>query len=219
MREGIELPALFVAERQTEGRGRRGRSFYSSGGGLYMTLALPVKEEANTVCLTTKAAVSVAKALEELTHKTVGIKWINDIYYDNKKVCGILCEAVKDPKTDSLLSYIVGVGVNFNVKKFPKHIKEIAGNIPLKTTLKEKLAAKIADNLIKSVSADEDFIEYYKTHSIVLGKEVVYSKNGTEYKATAVDINANGELIVKNLDGKEEKLSSGEITLRLKQPI
>ncbi len=214
IREGTKLPALFVAEKQTAGRGRRGKSFYSLGG-VYMTLAMPSSEEFDTVRLTTKAAVAVAEAIEELTGKRVGIKWVNDIYLDNKKICGILCEAVTDPENGTTVAHIVGVGVNLNVKDFPDELLDIAGSLECSRLSGELLAAKITEKLFKYLRDGQEYIASYKKRSIVIGKEIRYIKNGAEYTAKALDIDQNGGLLVENPQGTE-LLTSGEISLRLK---
>lgn len=214
IRDGIKLPALFVAERQTEGRGRRGRSFYSSGGGLYLTLAVSGYKNFDAVSITTRAAVAVSKAIEELTKNNIGIKWVNDIYLQSKKICGILCEAVRNPENGKSEAFIVGVGINLNVKDFPEELKEIAGSLEARDLTHELLAAKITENLLDYLSEGKEYIEEYKKRSIVLGEEVRYTKNGCEYTGRASDIDENGALIVQTEQGTQ-RLDSGEITLRV----
>lgn len=209
---GISLPALFVADRQTEGRGRRGKTFFSKGG-LYMTLAVNMGDSAEeNVKITTIAASAVAKAIEKLTGQTVGIKWVNDIYIEGRKICGILAEAVYD-KDGRIKAVIIGVGVNLNVESFPDDIKDIAGALNCPTLDKMVLAEEISRQILDS---DHDFMEYYKSKSIVIGKPIMYQKNNLWYDGVAIDINDEGGLIVKTEEGITETLSSGEITLRVK---
>lgn len=215
LKADIVPPALFVAERQTAGRGRRGRSFHSSGGGLYMTLALK-SSPSDTVGLTALAAVAVAETIENLTGISAGIKWVNDIYIDGKKVCGILCEAVADNQTGEMSAVIIGIGINLRVKAFPEELRNVAGNIDCKSLSKNLLAANITNRILELINSDEDYISTYKQKSIVLGKDICYIKNGVKYEAVAADIEKNGGLTVINTDGTTEILNSGEITLRIK---
>lgn len=212
------INVLFVANHQSEGRGRLGRSFYSpSDSGLYMSLlTTPPKDTSDMVCLTTAAAVCVTRALEELCDIKPQIKWVNDIYIDDKKVCGILCEAVTNDKTNAIDYVIIGIGVNILTTDFPKEISDIATSIGQDINRNE-LCAKITDNLIdmKSTIANRSFIDEYKAHSLVLGKEITYIENDETKSATAIDINRNGGLVIKTADGIKT-LSTGEITVRVK---
>ena len=214
LKEGVQLPALFIAQNQTAGRGRRGRSFYSNGG-LYMTLALPANYE-NNLKITTLSSVAVAEAVEELTGLSVGIKWVNDIYLKNKKICGILCENVKDPNTNATLGVIVGVGVNLNVRSFPKELKTIAAGINAPTLSKNLLAAKIAQNILTELKENSNYISRYKKRSIVLGKEITFEKNGAILNGLVKDITENGALIVKT-ESETIILDSGEISVRIRK--
>ncbi len=211
--EGISLPAVFIAERQTAGRGRRGRDFFSEGG-LYMSLAVDVKER-DTVLITTLAAVAVAEAIEETAKVKVGIKWVNDIYLEGKKICGILCEAVSDLsyKTNAV---IIGIGVNLNVTDFPAELLGIAGGLNIPTLKKEDLSKTITEKLLANLSEPSDLITRYKERSIVLGKTVTYEQNGKTFTARAADIDDRGGLVVIDAYNRKTVLSSGEITLRTK---
>ena len=110
IKHGISLPALFIAKSQTAGKGTRGRSFYSSGGGLYMSLALKT-DDVRIQKLTILAAVATAQSIEKLTGKEVDIKWVNDIYLGGKKLCGILCERVQNETNDKTLGVVIGIGI------------------------------------------------------------------------------------------------------------
>ncbi len=211
--EGLSLPAVFIADEQTEGRGRRGKSFFSRGG-LYMSVAVDTKES-DTVLITTLAAVAVAEAIEEAAGVRAGIKWVNDIYLDGKKICGILCEAISDlfGKTDAV---IIGIGVNLNVNDFPEELEYIAGSLSSPTLKNEALAETIAEKLLANLGETSDIIPRYKERSIVLGKTVTYEQNGKTFTGEAVDIDDRGGLVVIDPDGRKTVLSSGEITLRTK---
>ena len=210
--EGISLPAVFVAENQTLGRGRRGRSFFSEGG-LYMSLAIDTREK-DTVLLTSAAAVAVAEAIEEAIGITAGIKWVNDLYFDGKKVCGILCEAVTDKDSGKTNAVIIGIGVNLNVTEFPEELKNTAGGLVAPNITAKKLSEVITEKLLSELDISSDIIDRYKKRSIVLGRDISYEKNGTSYFAKVLDIDSAGGLIVQNEDGTKTLLNSGEITLR-----
>lgn len=212
--KGLELPALFVADRQTAGRGRRGKSFFSEGG-LYMTLALtPSKVAEENVKITSIAAVAVSKALEKLTKQAVDVKWVNDIYLNDKKICGILAEAVAD-QDGKIKAVIIGVGVNLNVSEFPDDISDIAGTISCPNLDKMVLAEEISCQILEIMKSGSNYMEYYKSKSIVLGKTISYLKNSVWLEGVAVDINDEGGLIVKTVDGKTDTLTSGEISIRI----
>ena len=180
-----------------------------------MTMAVDYKNT-DIVKITTLSSVAVAEAIKDLTGENVGIKWVNDIYLSDKKICGILCENVKDPKTNKSLGVIIGVGVNLNVKSFPKELKGIAGSLNSNKATKNLLAAKIVNNLLNEIESDKDYIERYKKMSIVIGKEICFERNKKTYCGLVCDINENGELLVKTNNG-EEVLNSGEISVKLKK--
>lgn len=217
--EGISSPVLFIANHQIGGKGRLGRTFFSpADSGLYMSLLIKADEiQEDIVCLTTATAVCVANAIEKLCSITPDIKWVNDIYIDNKKVCGILCEAVTNPDTMKIEYIIIGVGVNIAVKSFPSEIKDIATSLPVKTD-KNKLCAYITDNIINELSCigDRSFIDKYKERCMVLGKEITYIENEETKEATAIDIDRNGGLVIKTQNGETKTLCTGEITVKMK---
>lgn len=202
IKKGLKAPTLITAKSQTAGKGTRGRSFYSKGGGLYMSLALKV-DDAHLQKLTVLAAVATAKSIEKLSGKEVGIKWVNDIYLDGKKVCGILCERVEN-------AVVIGVGVNLSVKAFPDEIKNIAANIG--NINRRKLAKNITNEILRLLETKEDFIPYYKNKSVLLGKEISYLYDGAEYKGVAVDIDDMGGLVVET-NGEKKTLTSGDVML------
>ena len=211
---GLALPALFIARRQTAGRGRRGRSFYSEGG-LYMTLALPPQSAFDAVPITACAASATAMAIEELCGVKTGIKWVNDIFVSGKKVCGILAEAVTDPETGKALGLIIGVGVNLN-NAIPEELEGIACSIICPDLSPETLAKAITDKMLAAFSNKQAYMAYYRTHSMVLGQKVRYIQNDVTYDAVALDIDDMGGLKVLHPDGTTQTLTSGEVTLRIK---
>ncbi len=211
-------PTLFVANHQSAGRGRLGRSFYSPDStGLYMSLLLQTNSKfSNIVTLTTATAVCVAKALEDLCNIQPQIKWVNDVYLHDKKICGILCEAITDENTCTIEGIVIGIGVNISTTDFPDELKTIAASVGQDID-KAVLCAKISDNIINVFKNIEDksYIDEYKNRCMVLGKEITYTENGISKTATAIDIDKNGGLVIKTESGVKT-LSTGEITVRLK---
>ena len=213
VQECEKMPFLVIANNQTKGRGRQGKNFYSKkNGGIYMTLAVE-KDFVKTKAITAAAAVSVASSLREECSIPAQIKWVNDIYIGAKKVSGILCEAVKD-KDNTLIGYIIGVGINTNIKNFPKDIEDIAASVRVKK--KDKLIKEIINNLLNNL-ADEDgsFLTCYKDLSLVLGKDIIYTENGQTKTARAIDIDSLGGLIIEENENTKT-LQGGEISVRIK---
>ncbi len=213
---GYSTPMLFIADSQTAGRGRMGRSFYSPDStGLYMSyLYKPQGSIADAVTVTAATAVAVVRAIEELSDLKPLIKWVNDIYLDGKKVAGILTESVTDKQ--GVTSVIVGIGVNIDTHFFPDDIKSVAGSLGIGLS-REDLAKTVVKHLrclIEGLS-ERSFLEDYMNHSLVLGREVVYIIQGVEYTATAVGIDENAGLVVEDKDGNRSTLSTGEISVRV----
>lgn len=217
VKNGGEGYALFVASHQTNGKGRQGKSFYSpQNTGLYMTfLFSPHTQMQDTIFVTTKTAVAVVQAIEKLTDKKPLIKWVNDIYLDDKKICGILAESVANFKENTCHHVIIGIGVNLTTKSFPKEISDVAGSLDVKDLSPDILCALIADNLFEMTKdlADNSFMDYYRDRSCVIGREITYFENGVPHKAVATDIDRNGALLLEN----SKALTSGEITVRIKK--
>ncbi len=213
LREGLSCDALFLAESQSGGRGRQGKSFYSpKGTGLYMSLALQGDSCPKSLLVTSAAAVLVSQAIEEVCHRSVSIKWVNDLYIDDKKICGILTEAVRDVSGE-LLGMVIGVGVNVTTQSFPDDIKDIAASLGTAVD-RNHLAAAIANKLISASFDDENILAEYKKRSMVIGRNIIYYINNIPHQGIAVDIDNDGGLVVKS--GNEAVvLNSGEITLRL----
>lgn len=203
----LQRRAVVVANGQTEGRGRLGRSFYSpKDTGIYMSYVFETDcELCDTVRITTAAAVAVARALE----RDVKIKWVNDIYLGGKKVCGILTESVcRDGRPTHI---IIGIGINITTEHFPDGIDAASvGDID-----KDMLVAKICDNLgaLADNIASADYLDYYRAHLLWLGEPIEYTENGTSHLAVIEGVDDLGGLIVRQ-NGKTKTLRSGEITLR-----
>lgn len=220
---------LMIAESQTEGRGRLGRSFFSPDGtGLYMSLLLqPNCKAEKATRITTIAAVAVTEAIRGLTGKEAGIKWVNDIFLNGKKVCGILTESVLQPGTDMMDFAVLGIGVNLTEPKegFDAEIKEIAGAIypygAAPEFFRERLAAEIVNRFFELYGNLDDIsiVKRYQTYSVMTGRAISIiddiTKPEAARKATALGIDDNFGLIVELSDGTRETLTSGDVSLRL----
>lgn len=207
---------IVAANEQTNGRGRFGRDFYSpKNHGLYFSIVLSPDAELNSVAgVTTYAAVCVADAISELTNQNPEIKWVNDIFIEGKKVCGILTEAVSDFESGNVSNIIIGIGINLKKFDLPTQLKNIIGFLNYDKPLKNELISSIFNKLLDFQEVKNSYIQKYKQYSLVLGKDIIYIRNGHKYFGEAVDIDRNGGLIVKT-DGKYETLKSGEISLKL----
>lgn len=206
---------LVAAAEQTAGRGRQGKSFYSPNGtGVYMSLVIhPGAPLQSAVSSTTAAAVAVCRAIEKISDKRPGIKWVNDVYLGGKKICGILTEAVTDFESATVSSVIIGIGINVSTAEFPKDI-ENAGSLGAGTG-RAKLIAAVCDELLKTVNGSyEDFIDYYRSRSIVIGREIKFAENGVWQTASAEGIDSRGGLQIVLKNGERRTLRSGEISIR-----
>lgn len=205
-----DKPVIVAAESQTDGRGRSGKSFFSPPTGLYFSLVThPKSDFALMTTVTCGTAVAVTRAVEKLTGLHPEIKWVNDIFIDGRKVCGILCRAVGGNGRVNHL--VTGVGVNISTKDFPDDIKNTAGSLN-RAVDKNILAAEIANNIL---TLSDGYMDEYRQKSCVIGKKIIYYKNSVPFEAQAIGIDDNGGLIV--FDGKEKTtLTGGEISVRLK---
>lgn len=213
--DGNNNEMLIVSDEQTAGRGRQGKSFYSPAlTGIYMTLVThPMTPLQNAVTATTAAAVAVCRAVEKLTDKKPKIKWVNDVYLDDKKICGILTEAISDFETQTVSSMIIGIGMNIKTIDFPSDV-ENASSLGANVKRADLIAA-ITDELIAINNSDyHSFIEYYRTHSMIIGESINFIQNGRVTPAVAMEIDETGGLVVQLKSGEITTLRSGEISVR-----
>lgn len=217
-KNGAAEGELIIAERQTGGRGRLGKSFFSPEGGVYFSLILrPKFSGEDIVLITTAAAVAVCRAIEKLSSKKAKIKWVNDVFVDGKKACGILTESLI--KHNGGVDYVIlGIGANISPPKdgFPDDIMNIAGTVfeEKKSFIREHFIAETVNvfmQLYKDIFSLK-IRQEYKSYSVVLGKSVSFEYNGTEKTAEVVDIDERCRLVVKS--GNEIlTLCSGEVSL------
>ena len=215
-KSGAPAGLVAIADRQTAGRGRMGRSFYSDGGGLYMSILLrPEGDAEDALSITTRAAVAVAKAIETHTGRATAIKWVNDIYQNERKVCGILAEGQAKP--DGGMEYaVLGIGVNLCEPHggFPEELSKIAGAIFERGEAfdRDALAETILQNLF---SDDADRYDAYAKRDMLRGKTVTVFRGGKPlYAAEVLGIDRDFSLRVRLADGSVAKLQSGEVSVK-----
>ena len=197
-RDGAKSGTVIISNHQTAGRGRQGRSFYSpENSGIYLSYIpktdIPLEK---VVYITTAVSVAVARAINKVCGVYPKIKWVNDLYLDDKKVCGILTEAVQS--TDgNLCGVVVGVGINCS-SVFPAELEDIAGNIPLENgDIKNLLSKELITNLdsLEEMLKSGEYISEYRENSIVLGRWIkILNEENSEYFVK--DIGEFGELIL-----------------------
>lgn len=214
---GYSGAALIVADSQSAGRGRMGRSFYSpKGTGIYLSyIYKPANGAFENIAITSAAAVAVCRAIKEVTGQECSIKWVNDIYLNGRKVCGILTEAVTEQPGGTGQYIIVGVGINVSTEVYPEDIVSKAGAIGVRDVDRNRLAAAVINNLESLIEglAQHTFIGEYRRLSMVLGKSVTFVKNGVKTEAVARAVNNDGGLVVVLKNGSETVLNTGEISL------
>lgn len=221
--KGVSHDTLFIADKQTAGAGRRGRSWESpADNNIYMSLLLkPEIEAVKAPMLTLVMAVAVAEGIRKICLEALlQIKWPNDIILNKKKVCGILTEMALD---GAKIKYVViGVGINVNQKEFVFELKDKA------TSLSQEFSKEFDREIIIS-SVLEEFYKYYdgflragdlsylqETYNQMLinrDAKVMIHEPGNEYEAVAVGINELGELIVETKDGSRQNIYAGEVSV------
>jgi BirA family biotin operon repressor/biotin-[acetyl-CoA-carboxylase] ligase len=222
--EGAAHGTVVVAGKQTAGRGRMGRSFYSPGdSGLYLSIIIR-RDLASTLALriTSAVAVGVCQAIERFSDRKAVIKWVNDIYMDGKKVCGILTEGISGFESGKIESMVVGIGVNCTLPPdgFPDDIASIASaifphEVPSGFSRNHLCAAIIEEVLaiIEKIDAPE-VIQACRDRSIVLHKRVQIIQGSSSREGEVIEIADDGSLLIRTDDNAVEKLNSGEISLR-----
>lgn len=220
MNGGLTHGTLIVADEQTKGRGRMGKSFFSPKSGIYMSVCLckSIERMQDVMVITPAAAVAVRSAIAKLTGIDAKIKWVNDIYIDKKKVCGILTQADIDFESGKAGTFIVGIGINFVEQDFPDEIKQRACALftGQPTITRSQLIGEIYRNLIKLTDdlTDRRFMFSYKQHSLVMNREISYTYNGEDKSGKVIDIDGDGGLVVQENGGGIRNLTCGEISIR-----
>lgn len=213
----INSTRYIISDIQIKGKGRVGRDFLSSDGGLYLSIVKDdLKDVENLPFITQVAAVSIYKSLEEFGIFTY-IKWPNDIILKDKKLAGILTEVVSIGKS---LRIICGIGMNIsnNVKNIETATSLFSNGFYIeKEQLLEKIIEKFENYFEKFVRNElEEIIKILNDNSYVIGKEImIYEKNSSR-KANVLKIKKDGSLLVSYIDGRVESITSGEVSIRTK---
>ena len=207
---------IFIANEQTGGRGRRGRSFVSrSGAGIYISiLTYPDESATNATGQTARAAVLLSRAIEAVCDCKIGIKWVNDLYLGGKKLAGILTEGEVD-ESGKIAYQIIGMGINVYKSAISDEISDIATSLEHQLNSapdRSKLSAMIIKEML---SSRIDCYPEYCERSIIIGKDVRVLKLSEEYSAKVKAINPDFSLSIELGNGEIERLFTGEISLKL----
>lgn len=224
-KQGIEEFTTVVADSQSSGRGRKGRIFYSpDNAGTYFSILLrPNINFSESLYITTAAAAAVTEAMKQLYNMDTEIKWVNDVYYNGRKMCGILTEAHIDMESGTVDYAALGIGINVfePENSYHKDIKNIAGAAFCRSMFDNKIRCEITAKVIdifyeyyKNLS-DITFLNTYKSRSFLTGKNVTIEKNGIVQKAFVKGIDDKCRLSVMLENGIEENLNSCEVNLSL----
>ena len=216
--QGAPHGTVVIAGSQTQGRGRMGRQFASPQSGLYFSMILrPDCPPTELMHLTCCAGIAACNAVEKVTGIRPGIKWINDLVYQGKKLGGILSELSIDPKTGLTDYAIVGIGINCMeipeaVADMATSLREITGRPVLPATVAAALTEALWQMDTELLSNRQRLMEIYRRDCITLGKPVKLL--GTDIQATAMDVTDQGALTIRLPGGSVQEVSSGEVSVR-----
>lgn len=212
---GAPHGTVLIADSQTGGRGRMGRNFESpKGTGIYLSVILrPGCSGQDLMHLTCAVGVAVCNAAEAVCGIRPRLKWINDLILGNKKLGGILTELSLDSRGN--VNYAV-IGIGINVNATPCGISEIA------TSLREaglsvdrnRLIAAILQKLERMSVTDTSVVTQYRKDCLTLGQQVCVIRPDSLSYGTAVDIDEQGGLLVRDSDGNLQTVNSGEVSIR-----
>ena len=223
--QGAPHGTVLIADRQTGGRGRLGRSFHSPAGtGIYLSLILrPNCAPSELMHLTCAAAVAACDAVEAACGIRPGIKWTNDLVWGKKKLAGILTELGLSP-AGTVSHAVIGIGINCCQEEadFPPELQEMAGSLHSVTGLtinRAQVAAALLDALYRMdrqlLTDRSGIMARYRSDCITLGREISLVKaDGSIRHGTALDIDETGALVVAFGDGARETVTSGEVSIR-----
>lgn len=219
-KEGAPEGTAVIALKQTAGRGRLGRSFYSPEGGIYLSLLLrPQIPPTDTLLITVAAAVAAADAIESTSGTETKIKWVNDIYVDDKKVCGILTEGAISEK-QTLDFAVLGIGINLSTPNggFPADLPRagsVFGEAEATEETKAQIIARFAEEFFKHYKnlGKKEFMIKYKEKSFLNGKTIEFEREGAVCTARVLEIDDNAALIVE-CEGETVALFSGDAQIK-----
>lgn len=221
----FEDGTIVIAEEQTKGKGRLGRTWVSpKGKGIWMTIMLkPQINPADAAKVTLLAACAVSRAIENTCGIYPKIKWPNDIVINGKKLCGILTEM--SAELDEINYILVGIGINANlgIEDIPEELQPMATSIKIEKGYpvnRKYLTAEIINNFeayykaFIETGSIKEFIKEYKEKSAVLGKKVNIKSSTIELQGTVIDITEEGALLVRLDSGELKEIISGEVSVR-----
>lgn len=218
---GASHGSIVVAYEQSGGKGRIGRAFSSPPGGIYMSIILrPTCSLQDASFVTQATAVAVCQSIEEQCKISLQIKWVNDLFFNQKKCCGILTEAGTHFENQTLDYLVVGIGLNFEtpLNVFPENLSPFVtslfpnGNAPISSAEQIVLFYKKILTLSKHLE-NRGFLEEYRKRNFILGKTIEVMDK-TSYSAKAVDIDENGGLLIQTKDGNLKTLHYGEVSIK-----
>lgn len=220
--EGRPEGLVLIAEKQVRGKGRLGRSFHSpKGSGLYMSVLLrPELPAEDSLAVTTAAAVAVAKAVGKVTGRQAGIKWVNDVYLEGRKICGILTEAAIDFENQKLNYAVLGIGVNILEPPggFPPEIAEVAGALYKEEAppgTRTELAAEILNSFFSFYRAlpERSYMREYQELSLLTGLDITLQQGRETWEGTVLGIDDEARLVVRLDSGGEKAFGAGEVSV------
>lgn len=227
LNSSISNPSLIIANEQSQGKGRFGKMFFSpKNSGIYFSIIEnSFTNLKNSTFITICTALAITRAIEKLTGFSTQIKWVNDIFFNGKKICGILTEAITNFETGEIEKLIIGIGINFSTIDFPKEL-ESAGSLfsPLSLNSNKITRNDLIINIVTELDLFfknfnslnyREIIEEYKSKSNILGKEILVTlPNTPPFSAIAVDIDEFGHLIIKKESNEILSLNYGEVSIK-----
>ncbi len=226
-RDGAEEGTCVIAEKQTSGRGRKGRNWVSPfKDGIYISIILrPNLKPVHIIQIPLVAGVAMVKAIEQTTKLTPGIKWPNDIFIDGRKVAGILTEVNCD--IDTVHYVILGIGININtdIDTLPEEVKGIATSLSQECGHNVSRAKFTGQLLIEMGKVYTEYVtngfaslgKQWTDHNITLGSKVKVNDGQSEILGTAIEIDDDGFLIIETQDGQKQRIISADVSLQIKE--
>ena len=216
---------VVVAQEQTAGKGRMGRSFHSPAGhGVYFSLLLrPGPKSVYAALITSAAAVAAARAIEQVFGVRAGIKWVNDLLIDGRKVCGILTEATFDMESGLIESAVLGIGINVTRPSngYPGDIGDVAASLTGRHSgsggERSRLIAAVLDSFLELYTdlPKRSFLDDYRSRSVLPGQEILVLSQSGNRPALALEIDDKCRLVVRYENGEIAALNSGEVSVRM----
>ena len=217
---------VVIAHEQLSGRGRQGKIFYSPDGeGLYMSILVKNLAMLQDPLFTAKICLAVCRAVDRITgtdnNSGVGIKWVNDIYFGKKKLCGILCERFRSVGGSTYVVAGIGLNIRLTAGKIPKELRGIVTSLYdiTKTNYDRFMLAGVICEEFEKIFAvsDTEVLSEYKKRSVVIGREISIVREDGDIRAAALDICEDGSLLVRTEEGYTQRLCGGEISIKIKR--